>query len=110
MPGRTAKRDPIPEDFGTLEAFWDFWDSHSLADYEDHLRPVECQVNLLRRSRMVPVEPGLLGEVAAYARTRGVSCETLVNLWLWEAVSARPRKDALGEHRGSTWTAEVAAG
>jgi hypothetical protein len=108
MPRRTAKRDPIPDDFDTLEAFWDFWDTHSLADYEDQLTPVECRVNLLRRSRMVPVEPELLGEVAAYARTRGVSCETLVNLWLRDAVSARAAQKTSVEGRGSRRTSKVA--
>ena len=28
-------RDPIPEEFATLEEAAEFWDTHSLADYED---------------------------------------------------------------------------
>ncbi|MBC8232016.1 hypothetical protein H8E77_20905 [bacterium] len=39
-------RDPIPENFETLEEFWEFWDEHSLADYEDKLQDIEVEVNL----------------------------------------------------------------
>jgi hypothetical protein len=40
------KRDPLPEDFHTLEAFWAFWDTHSTADYEDTMEIVEARVDL----------------------------------------------------------------
>lgn len=35
--------DPLPEDFATLDEFWNFWDAHSSADYEDMMTPVEVQ-------------------------------------------------------------------
>ena len=82
MPKREKERDPLPENFNTLEEFSNFWDDHSLADYEDVLHPVACNVNLVRSTRMVPVEPELLNELMTYASSRGISCETLVNLWL----------------------------
>jgi len=37
-----GQRDPLPENFDTLEEFWTFWDTHSSADYEDMLEPVEA--------------------------------------------------------------------
>jgi hypothetical protein len=99
-PKHERPRDPIPDNFDALEQFWEFWDNRSLADYADMLLPVQCKVNLVRRTHMVPVEPQLLEEVAAYAQSRGVSCETLVNLWLQERISARPlRPDRLAARR-----------
>jgi len=40
-------RDPLPEDFNTLEAFWAFWDTHSAADYEDVMEDIDAHVDLL---------------------------------------------------------------
>lgn len=88
MPRPTDQRDPIPDVFGSLQEFWDFWDDHSLADYEDHLCPLECRVSITRRTKAVPLEPKLLQEISALAHTRGVSCETLINLRLRDRVMA----------------------
>lgn len=79
--------DPIPETFVTLEAFQDFWDTHSLADYEEHLREVEFEIDIQRRRFLVALEPELARQVAEQARVRGISTETLVNLWLKEKLS-----------------------
>lgn len=35
-------RDFLPKSFTTIEQFWDFWDKHSSADYEDYLEDVTC--------------------------------------------------------------------
>jgi len=34
---QALQRDPLPENFRSLEEFWTFWDSHSTADYEDFM-------------------------------------------------------------------------
>lgn len=44
MPRSTAvicQRDPMPDNFDSLEEFWAFWDTHSTADYEDLMEDVE---------------------------------------------------------------------
>jgi hypothetical protein len=46
MPKSKKERDPIPENFNTLEECWEFGDNHSLADYEDLLHEVNCRVNI----------------------------------------------------------------
>ena len=40
---KTATRDALPENFTTLEDFWEFWDTHSSADYEDTMEAVAVQ-------------------------------------------------------------------
>lgn len=67
----------------TLEEVADFWDTHSLADYWDQTHEVEFEVRAKRRRR-VTLDPEVYAQVEAQARTRGVSPETLVNLWLAE--------------------------
>lgn len=42
----TIKRDILPENFDSLETFWEFWDNHSSADYEDLMVPVEAEIDL----------------------------------------------------------------
>lgn len=40
------RRDPLPENFRSLEEFWTFWDTHSTADYEDLMEDVDVRVNI----------------------------------------------------------------
>lgn len=35
------KIDPLPESFETEEAAGEFWDTHSLTDYEEHLEAAD---------------------------------------------------------------------
>jgi hypothetical protein len=37
----------LPDDFATLEEFWEFWDTHSSADYEDELESIEVEIDLI---------------------------------------------------------------
>ena len=82
MAGSKRKQDLIPDEFGTIEHAADFWDSHSLADYPDLLEQVSFDVDLQRRRLFVGLDPTLAEQLAAEAQRRGVSTETLVNLWL----------------------------
>ncbi|HYN86939.1 MAG TPA: CopG family antitoxin [Ardenticatenaceae bacterium] len=77
-------RDPIPEHFGTIEEAAEFWDRHDLADYRDLTEEAEFEVNLQHRRYLVALDPELVGKVATEAHRRGLSVETLVNLWLSE--------------------------
>lgn len=77
-------REPIPEHFMSIEEAAEFWDNHDLADYWDLTEEVEFEVNLQRRRYLVAVDPELAEKLAAEAHRRGLSTETLVNLWLNE--------------------------
>ncbi len=67
----------------TLEEIADFWDAHSLADYWDQTYEVEFEVNAERRRR-VTLDPEIYVKLETQARRRGLTLETLVNLWLFE--------------------------
>ena len=85
----TKARDPIPE-FETLEEIAEFWDSHSTADYDDLTHEVQFEVKLHRHhdkhNQSITLLPELGETIQALARARGVSVETLVNVWLTEKV------------------------
>ena len=67
----------------SLEKMGEFWDRHDFTDYDD---PEAADVEFTIRCA-VPLEPGLLTQVEEQAQRRGVSVETLVNLWLQEKLA-----------------------
>lgn len=78
--------DQIPNEFQTLTAAADFWDTHSLADYWDETHEVEIEVRAVRR-RWVPLASHVASKASERARQEGVSVETLVNLWVAERLA-----------------------
>jgi hypothetical protein len=48
--------DPLPEEFASPEEAAEFWDTHSVADYEDALEAVEVDVDLRRRHFEIEVD------------------------------------------------------
>lgn len=81
------QKDALPEQFNGLEDAVEFWDSHSLADYEESWKDVQCEIDIRRRTYQISLDGGLYQKLRRAARARGVSAETLVNLWLQEKVS-----------------------
>lgn len=82
--------DPIPKKFASIEEASDFWDTHDSGDYEEYMRPINEELEVAEiLSQAVPLEHSLLQELKTAARQRGVSLETLVNLWLKEMLLAK---------------------
>ncbi len=77
-------REPLPKSFKTLDQFTEFWDTHSTADYPEAFREVKGKVNIQYRRYLVALEPQLLKRISERAKEKGVSTETLVNVWLGE--------------------------
>ncbi|MGC8856514.1 MAG: CopG family antitoxin [Anaerolineae bacterium] len=64
----------------SLEKMGEFWDTHDFTEFDDiHAPDVEFHVTVA-----IPVEPDLLSDIEILAHQRGISVETLVNLWLKE--------------------------
>jgi len=64
----------------------EFWDTHDLSDYWDQITPVEFEVDIQSETTYYPVEKALSEKIHVIAKQRGVSPETLLNLWLQEKV------------------------
>jgi hypothetical protein len=70
---------------GSPERIGEFWDMHDFTEFDGPDVPdAEFEV-----SCGVPVEVDLLMQVEKQARLRGVSVETLVNLWLQEKLAEK---------------------
>ena len=76
----------------TLEEMAEFWDLHSLADFEDQTYEVEMTFDPSARRSLVGIEPELMQELRRIAQERKVSTQTLVNVWL------RQRVDQVTQH------------
>ena len=70
----------------TLKEIAEFWDTHSLADYDDQTYEVEITFDPSARRPVVTIEPELMEELRQIARERKVSTQTLINLWLRQRV------------------------
>lgn len=81
------RRDPIPEHFQSPDEAGQFWDSHDSADYEKDMVDVEGEIDIKRRTFLVPLDQNLYRKVQSIARKRGVSAEALLNMWILEKAS-----------------------
>lgn len=81
---RAHKREPLPENFESIEEFQEFWDTHSSADYEDLMEDIEVDVDIRSSRVYCAVAKDLFAQLRTQARRQGVSTETLINLWLRE--------------------------
>jgi len=73
-----------------IEEIIAFWDTHSTADYEDEMEDVDFEMDLQTETYIVRLIPELANIIGRSAKARGVSTETLVNLWLAEKVGMTP--------------------
>ncbi len=83
MAGNKKKRDTIPQNFKSLEAFDQFWSTHSLADYDDLQRDVDFKIRL-SSAESVRLKPTVARRLKRHAKKRKLSIATLVNRLLDE--------------------------
>ncbi len=70
----------------TLDEMADFWDTHSLADYDEQTVEVEMTFDTATRRSIVKIEPELMADISRVARERKISTQTLINVWLRQYV------------------------
>ncbi|MCP4284672.1 MAG: hypothetical protein GY792_09505 [Gammaproteobacteria bacterium] len=70
----------------SYEEMVEFWDTHSLADFDKQTYEVEMTFDPTARRNAVNIEPQLLAEVREIARVHEISTQTLINLWLQQQV------------------------
>ena len=66
----------------------EFWETHDAADYDDQTYKVTMEFELQTRHHYVAIDPELLARLRKLAQARGISLESLANLWLQERISA----------------------
>ncbi|MEK6284160.1 MAG: CopG family antitoxin [Acidobacteriota bacterium] len=64
------QRDPLPEQFNSLDDAVEFWDTHSIADYEEAWKDVQCEIDIKRRTYQISVDSSLYQKLRHAARER----------------------------------------
>ena len=62
----------------------EFWDTHDLTDYWDKTHPAEFEIDIQSEKTYYPLDGNLTERIRSAAKKRGVSSETLLNLWVKE--------------------------
>jgi predicted HicB family RNase H-like nuclease len=73
--------ESLPEDLD-MEGASAFWDTHSVADFPS--TTVELEYTPEGNMTFVAIDHDLSSKLDKKAKARGISVETLVNLWLQE--------------------------
>jgi hypothetical protein len=74
---------------GSYREIAEFWDTHDLTEYWDKTKPVEFEVDIQSEATYYPVENALSKKIRSAARKRGISAETLLNLWVKEKLEGK---------------------
>ncbi len=70
----------------SIEEMAEFWDTHDATDFDHQTHEVEVSFDLRSRRHYIAIAPDLLVRLRALAHARGLSTESLANLWLQEQV------------------------
>ncbi len=70
----------------TYREIGDFWDTHDLSDFWDQTKGVDFDVNIESEITYYSLDKRLAQEVQSIAQKRGVSADTLINLWVQEKI------------------------
>jgi len=68
----------------SYEGISKFWDTHDLAEYWDKTKPVDFEVDIRSEVTYYALDVTLSTKIREIAKQRGVSSETLLNLWVQE--------------------------
>lgn len=71
----------------SYEEMADFWDTHSLADYEEQTHEAEVIFEPEAQYTYVSIERELMNHLRQIARQQQVSPQTLIDLWLRNQMS-----------------------
>ncbi len=71
----------------SYEAIGEYWDNHDLTEHWDATRPAEFTVDVQLQTTYFAVESSLSERLRASAAQRGISAETLLNLWLQDRMT-----------------------
>jgi CopG antitoxin of type II toxin-antitoxin system len=69
----------------------DFWDTHDLSDFWNQTKSVDFDLNIESEITYYSLDKRLAEEVRPIAQKRGVSADTLINLWVQEKIQEQNR-------------------
>lgn len=61
-----------------------FWDTHDLSEFWDKTEKTEFEVDIESEITYYALDKALSEQIQVLARQRGVSADTIINLWIQE--------------------------
>lgn len=68
----------------SYEEMAEFWDTHDATDFDAQTHEVDMEFDLRSRRHYLAIDPDILTRLREAASARGLSAESLANLWLQE--------------------------
>jgi len=68
----------------TYKEIGEFWDTHDLSDVWDRTKKASFDVNIKSEMTYYAVDKMLSDQIQSIAQKRGITADTLVNLWVQE--------------------------
>jgi len=78
----------------SIDEMAEFWETHDATDYDDRTHGVTMEFDLGTHHHYIAVDPELLARLRRLAQARGISLESLANLWLQERALASENTSA----------------
>lgn len=78
----TENNSQQSQSFALLDELVEFFDTNDVSDYLEQKPEVDFEVNLEKRTHLIPIDEKLAGRLNKIARQEKTSAETLVNSWL----------------------------
>jgi hypothetical protein len=77
--------------FDSLDEMVEFFDTHDMGDYFDQMPEVEMEIDLKRQRYVITLELELADKLTEIARSKQISSEELVTLWVQEKLSEQAK-------------------
>ena len=89
-----TNKDPIPEQFHSIEEVQDFWATHSTADYWDEMEDVEMELSpalktrleMKKLYRLLDLSKDQIVRIEAEAKQENTDSKQLITRWVLEHV------------------------
>ena len=88
MPNTDRPIDSLPDEFKSEDEAAEFWDTHSITDYEEILQPVDVEVDLKRRHFEIEVDEESFLALRDVARKRHKPVKQLASEILKQELAA----------------------
>ncbi len=88
MKNTDSRIDQLPEEFASEEEAGEFWDTHSISDYEDFLESAEMDMDLKRRHFEIEIDEDSFLALRASARKYSKPIKQLASEILKEKLEA----------------------
>ena len=70
----------------SLNELVDFFETHDMGDYWEHMPEAYFDVNIRKRTHLVALEEDIFDKLTEIAKTKKISSESLINTWLKDKI------------------------